>query len=199
MSIQIEINGSWQNVTKQQVFEMATRGDIQPETIIDVDGQKISASQFPCIVFADDEPLNIVPPESDAGVTFPMIYENPKAKIKLEIYDHKIVIEQSGVTKATVQGISRKTIHYSKISAVYHGIIYLRFAISGVDESQDHMSVNGENTIWSTNYETIWDVNYEVMSCVKRFIEAKIANEDSRNEAIALQHVIEKKKGDGLF
>jgi hypothetical protein len=51
MTIQIEINGLWQPVTKQQVFDMAIRGEIQPQTIIDVDGQKIVTVYFPILFF----------------------------------------------------------------------------------------------------------------------------------------------------
>jgi hypothetical protein len=185
MLIQIEIDGLWQEVTKQQVFEMAAYGDIQSETIIDVDGQKIPASKIPGIVFADDEHPDIVSLESDSDVTFPMIYEDPKEKIKLEIYENKIVIKRKGIMNTIAQGIGSKTIHYSKISAIYHGVVSLRFTLSDAD-SQCHTNVSDENTIWG--------VNYEVMSCIQKFIEAKIANVDSKNAAIALQLAIERKK-----
>ncbi|MDR3197000.1 MAG: hypothetical protein LBU34_03935, partial [Planctomycetaceae bacterium] len=100
MSIQIEINGSWQKITKQQVFEMAARGDIQPETILDVDGQKIPASRIRDIVFAENEHIDIVPLESDSGsVTFPMTFTVIALSweiVMFEIYENKIVIDRSG-------------------------------------------------------------------------------------------------------
>jgi hypothetical protein len=206
MATQVEINDSWQQVTKKQVFEMAARGDIQPETIIDVDGQKIPASRIRDIVFAEDEhldilPPNIVPPKSDSNVTFPIIFEITAltgGKVKLEIYENKIVIERIGVMSFALHGLKgAKTLYFSKISAVQFkraGVTggYLQFTIPGGWESKHGWfdAHTDENTI------RFGFPDDEIMSCVHKFIEAKIENEDSRNAAINLQHVFESEKGE---
>jgi hypothetical protein len=195
MSIQININGSWKKVTKQQVFEMAVRGDILPETIIDVDGQKIPASKIHSIVsIVSDEKqsLDTVALESDSDVTFPMTFDmnTVKGKIKLTINEDKIIIEQCGFVSVVSHNLqclkSAKTIYFSKIAAIHFSANSLRFTTPYVfDYSQ---STANENTI------QFQEDSIEVMSCVYKFIEAKIANKNSMNEAIALQHAIERKK-----
>jgi hypothetical protein len=200
MSIQIEINGSWQKVTKQQVLEMTARGDIQPETIIDVDGQKIPASRIRDIVFADNEHLDIVLLESDSGiVTFPMIFEVTALTggiVKLEIYENKIIIERLGIRSFVTHGLKGgKTLYFSKISAVQFQKIgvtegSLQFTIPDGFESRgvrfdDHTD---ENSI------RFGGADDEIMSCVHKFIEAKIEHEDSKNATIALKHAIMRKK-----
>ncbi|MDR0705017.1 MAG: hypothetical protein LBF88_08515 [Planctomycetaceae bacterium] len=192
MSIQIEINGSWQNVTKKQIFEMAVRGDILPETMIDVNGQKIPASKVHTIVSDEEQHRNIVPLESDSEVTFPMIFDlnTVEGKIKLTIDENKIIIGQSGCVNFVSHNLhslkSVRTIYFSKIVSIHFSANSLRFTMPYVLEH--NQSTANENTI------QFQEDSLEVMSCVYKFIEAKIFNKDSRNAAMALQHAIERKK-----
>ncbi|MGL4943543.1 MAG: zinc ribbon domain-containing protein [Thermoguttaceae bacterium] len=66
MSIQIQRNGTWQKVSKQELLELVARGVIRPDTEVVVNDKKIVAARLKGIVF----PGNVaVPPTSVASQT----------------------------------------------------------------------------------------------------------------------------------
>jgi hypothetical protein len=112
-----------------------------------------------------------------------------EGKTKLIIYENRIIIGRSGFVSFVPSLHSLKsaqTIYFSKIVTIHFSANSLRFIIPRVLEH--HQSTTNENTI------QFQEDCIEMMSCVYKFIEAKILNKDSRNAAIALQHAIEKKK-----
>ncbi|MDR0610131.1 MAG: hypothetical protein LBG58_08480 [Planctomycetaceae bacterium] len=130
---------------------------------------------------------------------FPITFEVAAltgGKVKLEIYENKITIERIGVVSFALHGLKgTKTLYFSRISAVQFKRSditggYIQFTIpGGLESTGGWFNAHADENSIRFGYE-----DDEIMSCVHKFIEVKIANEDSRNEAIALQLVIEKKQ-----
>jgi len=55
MTIEVTLNGKTQTVTKHQLFALAARGTIGPETIIQVDGKPYTAGKIKGIVFGQSQ------------------------------------------------------------------------------------------------------------------------------------------------
>lgn len=72
MTIQIEKNGVLVDVTKDRLFEMARKGEIEPETTIVVFGAETTASKVSGLKFArasswDDPPIEDIKPDSSVN------------------------------------------------------------------------------------------------------------------------------------
>lgn len=61
MAIQVQLNGVFQTVTKQQLFGLAARGKIGPMTPIEVDGKRATAGKVKGLVFGEAVPVSDVP------------------------------------------------------------------------------------------------------------------------------------------
>ena len=85
MAIQVVINGSVNDVTKQQLFTYAESGLIGPETPINVNGRMFLAKQVKEIIFADQKPIDFVPTIPD-DVTKRLGLSDDRAKARCQ-YD----------------------------------------------------------------------------------------------------------------
>jgi hypothetical protein len=85
MEIKITINGVERTVTKNQIFELAAKGKIRPDTNINVDGRQVAAAKIKGIVF-DESSNNPTPsptkpsaPSQQKTINNPTPTPNPAA------------------------------------------------------------------------------------------------------------------------
>ncbi|MDR2754064.1 MAG: hypothetical protein LBC20_00015, partial [Planctomycetaceae bacterium] len=133
---------------------------------------------------------NIVHPQSDSDVTFPITYTVHHTfghEVPLEIYEDKIVINRPTMYFEGVGNVGSKTIYFSKIIAVQIDCCYFQFVIP--EEIQYKEPVVDENTI------TFSSEDVEAMYGLQIFIEMIIfEHKDPNIAAITLLNALGRKK-----
>jgi len=124
MAMQIELNGETKTVTKEEIYELAKNGQIQPDTVITVDGadgtKKYKASQMNEIVFGNYtlEPYPTEPksesaaPEEIFGLASSAPPVQAAAANETQWYYSQNGVQQGPVPESTIiQYINSRTIN----------------------------------------------------------------------------------------